>query len=66
MVMEICYGEGCFTEEGGGCQIWKSIGGGGAAQGWCPNLVQGPYGVCLWKSIRKGWDVFCGCVSFKV
>lgn len=41
-------------------------GGVGAAQGWCPNLVQGPYGVCLWKSIRKGWDVFCGCVSFKV
>lgn len=39
---------------------------GGGAQGWCPNLVQGPYGVCLWKSIRKGWDVFCGCVSFKV
>ena len=25
-----------------------------------------PYGVCLWKSIRKGWDVFRGCVSFKV
>ena len=26
--------------------------------GWCSNSVQGPYGFCLWKSIRKGWEKF--------
>lgn len=34
--------------------------------GWCLNRVQGPYRVCLWKSIRKGWDSFHRNISFKV
>ena len=33
---------------------------------WCSNSVEGPNGVCLWKSTRKGWEKFCSCVSFKV
>lgn len=33
--------------------------------GWCSNIVQGPYEVFLWKSIRKGWDTFHCFVSFK-
>ena len=33
--------------------------------GWCSNIVQGPYEVFLWKSIRKGWDTFHYFVSFK-
>jgi hypothetical protein len=33
---------------------------------WCSNSVQGSYGVCLWKTIRKGWNHFSQFVSFKV
>lgn len=35
-------------------------------EGWCSNGVQGTYGVCLWKNIRKGWDTFHHFVAFKV
>lgn len=49
-IMEVC--GGARGEGGGGCR--------------CSDSEQGPYGVCLWKSIRKGWDIFHHCVSFKV
>jgi hypothetical protein len=26
--------------------------------GWCLNLVNGSYGVVLWKFIRRGWEEF--------
>ena len=38
----------------------------GNVGGWCSNGVQGTYGICLWKNIRKGWDSFCSLVAFKV
>lgn len=50
-IMEVCGG---------------ALGGGGGGCCWCSNSEQGPYRVCLWKSIRMGWDTFHHCVSFKV
>ena len=34
--------------------------------GWCSKEVSGPYGVGLWKHIRRGWDTFSKGVSFEV
>ena len=34
--------------------------------GWCSKEVGGPYGVGMWKCIRKGWDNFKQHVRFKV
>ena len=34
--------------------------------GWCSSSVQGPYGVGLWKYIKKGWDKFYPFIIFKV
>ena len=34
--------------------------------GGCSNTVQGPYGVCLWNSTKKGWDTFLRFVNFYV
>ena len=33
---------------------------------WCSNRVQGPYGIGMWKYIRKEWDTFHCFVSSKV
>ena len=33
---------------------------------WCSNGVQGTYGICLRKNIRKGMDNFHSLVAFKV
>lgn len=33
---------------------------------WCSNRVQGPYGVGMWKNIRKEWDTFHCFVNSKV
>ena len=41
-------------------------GGGGGVGVWCSNSVEGPNGVYLWKSTRKGREKFDSCVSFKV
>lgn len=30
--------------------------------GWCVYVVRGPYGVCLWKHIRDGWENFISFV----
>jgi hypothetical protein len=33
--------------------------------GWCSKVDKGPYGVSVWKYIRRGWDNFlqhCGFV----
>ena len=38
---------------GGGCKIWGSLWG-----GWCSKDIRGPYGVSLWKIIRKKWGYF--------
>lgn len=59
MVAAVCFGERSFEERGYWhkiCSIWWC---------WCSNIVQGPYEVFLWKSIRKGWDTFHCFVSFK-
>ena len=34
--------------------------------GWCSKEVSGPYGVGLWKHIRRGWDTFSKGVRFEV
>jgi hypothetical protein len=34
--------------------------------GWCLKEVLGPYGVGLWKHIRRGWDTFVKGLRFKV
>ncbi len=33
---------------------------------WCTNIVSGPYGMSLWKCIRRGWDAFAGHVRYEV
>jgi hypothetical protein len=39
---------------------------GGMWGGWCSDIGRGPYGVSLWKFIRRGWDHFLPFLSFKV
>jgi hypothetical protein len=34
--------------------------------GWCSKEVFGPFGVGLWKHIRRGWDFFARNVRFEV
>uniref|UniRef100_A0A2N9FVR5 Reverse transcriptase domain-containing protein n=1 Tax=Fagus sylvatica TaxID=28930 RepID=A0A2N9FVR5_FAGSY len=34
--------------------------------GWCSNDIRGPYGVSLWKNIRKGWESFSKHLFLKV
>jgi hypothetical protein len=34
--------------------------------GWCTNVVEGPYGVGVWKQIRRGWEVFSRFISFEI
>lgn len=43
-----------FMEKGCGSEVWVS------------NVVQGPYRVCLWQSVQKGWDTLHRFASFKV
>lgn len=33
--------------------------------GWCSNVVIGPYGMILWKHIRRGWDAFLSFVGIE-
>lgn len=35
-----------------------------AWSGWCSNVVQGFYGIKLWKFIRKGWENIASYVRF--
>jgi hypothetical protein len=34
--------------------------------GWCSKEVEGPFGVGVWKHIRRGWGVFSSYLSFDV
>ena len=34
--------------------------------GWCTKEVSNPYGVSLWRTIRKGWPFFSKSIQFKV
>jgi hypothetical protein len=34
--------------------------------GWCSKEVRGPYGVGVWKCIRRGWDGFAHNVRYEV
>jgi hypothetical protein len=34
--------------------------------GWCSDLGKGPYGVNVWKFIRRGWDNFSQHCTFVV
>ena len=43
------------------CAKYGSLGG-----GWCSKAGTGPYGVSVWKFIRKGWDTFHSQCSFLV
>jgi hypothetical protein len=33
---------------------------------WCSREPVGPFGVGLWKNIRKGWEIFSGFTRFEV
>ena len=33
---------------------------------WCTKVVEGPYGVGMWKHIRRGWEVFSKFINFRV
>jgi len=34
--------------------------------GWCSKEVEGPYGVGVWKRIRRKWDSFADHVRYEV
>ena len=34
--------------------------------GWCSDIFWGPYGISLWKNIRKDWPSFSKALSFEV
>lgn len=34
--------------------------------GWCSKVVGGPYGVGVWKCIRRTWDGFANHVRYEV
>ena len=64
--MEICYVKEFLVRrvidtKYGSIFGWGSGGGVGVLI-----VCRGLYGVCLWKYIRKGWDVFCRLIIFKV
>jgi hypothetical protein len=40
---------------------YDSLGG-----GWCSKEVVGPYGVRVWKSIRREWEGFSNFVKYEV
>jgi hypothetical protein len=60
MVMVICYESEAYwrlvVEVKHGCMNGS----------WCTKVVEGPYGVGLWKHIQKGWGVFLRFISFGV
>lgn len=31
---------------------------------WFPNVITNPYGLGVWKGIRKGWEPFVNYISF--
>ena len=33
---------------------------------WVSRIGRGPYGISLWKHIRKGWAKFCVHTKFEV
>ena len=63
MAVEICYVKEFLVEKGNRHKIWHHVVGGGVG---VLIVCRGLYGVCLWKYIRKGWDVFCRLIIFKV
>jgi hypothetical protein len=48
VVVTVCYGKGGFTEIDGENKH-DSLGG-----GWCSKEVAGPFGVGVWKCIKRG------------
>jgi hypothetical protein len=34
--------------------------------GWCSDVIWGPYGVSLWKHIRREWPSFSKHITFEV
>jgi hypothetical protein len=60
VALEICHRTGLSLEKGGGVEIWISPG------NWVSGIGHGPYGISLWKHIRKGWEKFRGYIKFEV
>ena len=49
--------------------LWRRVIGakyGNEWGGWCTKSVSGTHGVCLWKSIRKGWLNFSKFLRYDV
>jgi hypothetical protein len=34
--------------------------------GWCTKVVEGPYGVGVWKQLLRGWEVLLRFISFRI
>jgi hypothetical protein len=60
VVMDVCCGERLFGDKSWikNMAVWQA--------GWCSKVVTRPYGVSLWKHIRRGWDTFSSFVTIEV
>ena len=47
-------------EEGCSFEVWGRVG------GWSSKLGRGVHGYGLWRSIRKGWEVFSKLIRFEI
>jgi hypothetical protein len=58
--LEVFSGAQCFVE------IGDEVKYGSVKGGWCSLPVTGPYGVSVWKFIRRGWDNVAKFLRFEV
>ena len=56
MMLENCYKEEIFLEEGSVEEITRKYG--GEEGGWCLRVSREKYGMVVWKTIRRRWENF--------